>query len=168
VNVSARSLSNPQFPDFVSACLERHGVSSEHLIIEVTETALITQPACAIEILTSLAERGIRVSLDDFGCGQTSLNSLASLPLHELKIDRSFVSDMLVNSAHGAIVRSIVDLGHDLAFRVVAEGVETEAVLRALEDSGCDDAQGYFLALPMPADQLARWFEDLRAHSLSG
>jgi EAL domain-containing protein (putative c-di-GMP-specific phosphodiesterase class I) len=151
----------------VSACLVRHGVPCERLIVEVTETALITDPPRAIEILTSLSDRGIRVSLDDFGCGQTSLTYLAALPLHELKIDRSFVSDMLVNSAHGAIVRSIVDLGHDLSFRVVAEGVETEAVLHTLEQAGCDDAQGYFLAMPMPADELRLWFHNLSAPSRS-
>ena len=100
------------------------------------------------------------MSIDDLGCGQTSLSYLSSLPIHELKIDKSFVLDMLEDPTHGAIVRSIVDLGHNLALRVVAEGVETSSVLDQLRLTRCDVALGFLLARPMPAAQLLEWLGD--------
>ena len=102
----------------------------------------------------------MRISIDDFGQGQTSLGYLSNLPVHELKIDKSFVCDMLTNPAHSAIVRSIVDLGHNLHMRVVGEGVETDAVLLGLREAGCDVAQGFLLARPMPFKKLERWLVD--------
>jgi EAL domain-containing protein (putative c-di-GMP-specific phosphodiesterase class I) len=99
----------------------------------------------------------VGISIDDFGQGQTSLSHLAALPIDELKIDMSFVTDMLGSPAHAAIVRSVVDLGHNLGLRVVAEGVETAEVHRALATYGCDVAQGYFIARPMPMPALAEW-----------
>ena len=102
----------------------------------------------------------MRVSIDDFGQGQTSLGYLSNLPVHELKIDKSFVGDMLTNPAHSAIVRSIVDLGHNLDMRVVAEGVETDAVLLGLREAGCDVAQGFLIARPMPFKKLEAWLRD--------
>ena len=110
-------------------------------------------------MLTELAQAGVRISLDDFGRGQTSLGYLSALPVHELKIDRSFVTDMCVNVAHAAIVRSIIDLGHNLSMRVVAEGIETDEVLDVLRGVGCDLAQGFLLARPMPASTLDHWLE---------
>jgi diguanylate cyclase (GGDEF)-like protein len=157
VNVSARSIVRQDFAREVIEALERHDVPPERLIVEVTETALLIDPARAAEVLARLADAGVTVSLDDFGQGQTSLGYLSRLPVQELKIDRSFVTDMHENPAHAAIVRSIVDLGHNLAMRVVAEGIETEAVLETLRDCGCDVAQGFFLARPMPADRLEAW-----------
>jgi len=103
------------------------------------------------------------VSLDDFGVGQTSLGYLSSLPVDELKIDKSFVTDMLENHSHAAIVRSVVELGHNLSLRVVAEGVETLEVLESLRDSGCDMAQGFYFARPMPADALRIWLSTFRS-----
>jgi EAL domain-containing protein (putative c-di-GMP-specific phosphodiesterase class I) len=117
----------------------------------------LTDPARAAVVLAKLAASGVHVSIDDFGRGQTSLGYLSALPVHELKIDKSFVLDMADNAAHAAIVRSIVELGHNLGLRVVAEGVETEQVLVRLRDAGCDIAQGYFLARPMPATLLRDW-----------
>ncbi len=115
------------------------------------------RPDPSRRVLAELDAIGVRVSLDDFGIGQTSLGYLSSLPVHELKIDKSFVMDMLANPAHAAIVRSIVDLGHNLSLQVVGEGVETDAVFATLREAGCDLAQGYLLARPMPADQLRAW-----------
>ena len=157
VNVSARNLAQPDFARRVVSTLERLGMAPERLIIEITETALLTDPRRAALVLAELASAGVKVSLDDFGQGQTSLGYLSALPVHELKIDKTFVSDMIVNPAHAAIVRSIVELGHNLSLRVVAEGVETGDVLTTLRDSGCDVAQGYLLARPMPGDKLNRW-----------
>jgi EAL domain-containing protein (putative c-di-GMP-specific phosphodiesterase class I) len=108
-------------------------------------------------VLVQLARAGVAVSIDDFGVGQTSLGYLSSLPLEELKIDRSFVADIPSNHAHLAIVRSIVDLGHNLGFRVVAEGVETDEVLTALGEAHCDLAQGFLIARPMTLSNLITW-----------
>ncbi|MBV9411177.1 MAG: EAL domain-containing protein, partial [Acidimicrobiia bacterium] len=138
VNVSARSLSKPDFARRVQDALERADVPPTRLIIEITETALITDPERARGSLAKLDAHGVQVSIDDFGQGQTSLGYLSDLPVHELKIDKSFVFDMLTEPAHAAIVRSIVDLGHNLHMRVVAEGVETDAVLLGLREAGCD------------------------------
>ena len=117
VNVSARTLGRARFAEQVIAVLAELGVPPERLIIEITETALLTDPPRAAAVLAQLDAVGVRVSLDDFGIGQTSLGYLSSLPVHELKIDKSFVMDMLANPAHAAIVRSIVDLGHNLSCR---------------------------------------------------
>jgi diguanylate cyclase (GGDEF)-like protein len=157
VNVSARNLARADFAEQVAQTLDRIGVPASRLVVEITETALLTDPIRAASVLTELAAAGVTVSLDDFGCGQTSLGYLAALPVHELKIDRSFVTDMMTVPAHDAIVRSIIDLGHNLGLRVVAEGVETGGVLLRLRAAGCDVAQGYLLARPMPIGQLANW-----------
>jgi diguanylate cyclase len=163
VNVSARSIGRSAFADEVIAALERTGVPAERLIIEVTETALLTDPDRAAAVLAKLASAGVRISLDDFGRGQTSLAYLSALPINELKVDRSFVADMRENAAHAAIVRSIVDLGHNLLLRVVGEGVETDAVLTELRDCGCDLAQGFLLAEPMPISELRSFTQPAEA-----
>jgi diguanylate cyclase (GGDEF)-like protein len=163
VNVSARNLADADFGTRVVDLLRQAGVAPQRLIIEITETALLADPARAAAILIDLDMAGVKVSIDDFGKGQTSLGYLSQLRVHELKIDRTFVSDMLVNRAHAAIVRSIVDLGHNLALRVVGEGVETEDVLRGLREAGCDVAQGYLLARPMPLAQLRQWLSGSEA-----
>jgi diguanylate cyclase (GGDEF)-like protein len=157
VNVSARSIGRPDFARRVIQALRDTGASPERLIIEVTETALLIDPARAARALSELAEAGVSVSLDDFGRGQTSLGYLSALPLQELKIDRSFVTDMRENPAHAAIVRSVIDLGHNLSMRVVAEGIETADVLATLREYNCDLAQGFLLARPMPVSSLAHW-----------
>jgi diguanylate cyclase (GGDEF)-like protein len=157
VNVSARNLVHANFADEVLAALSRHAVSPDRLAIEITETALVADLQRAELSLRRLAAAGIRISVDDFGRGQTSLSHLASLPLHEVKIDKTFVTDMCEVESHAAIVRSVIDLAHNLGFEVVAEGVETESVLEALRTAGCDIAQGYHIARPMPAERLEEW-----------
>jgi len=157
VNVSARNLVHASFADQVLAALVRHSISPDRLAIEVTETALVADLQRAELSLRRLAAAGVRISVDDFGRGQTSLSHLSTLPLHEVKIDRSFVTDMSEVHSHAAIVRSVIDLAHNLGFEVVAEGVETASVLDALREAGCDIAQGFHIARPMPADQLEEW-----------
>jgi diguanylate cyclase (GGDEF)-like protein len=157
VNVSARNLAHPDFGRRVVERLRTLGVAARRLILEITETALLTDPARTAAVLGELDAYGVKVSLDDFGCGQTSLGYLSALRVHELKIDKGFVGDMLVNPAHEAIVRSIVDLGHNLALRVVGEGVETDDVLRGLRGTGCDVVQGFLTGRPMPLDNLRQW-----------
>jgi diguanylate cyclase len=161
VNVSARSIVRESLASEVIEALVELEMPAERLIVEVTETALLTEPERAAAVLARLAEAGVRVSLDDFGCGQTSLGYLSALPLHELKIDRSFVAGMLENAAHEAIVRSIVELGHNLALRVVGEGIESDAMLLSLRGSGCDVAQGFLVARPMPVDKLEEWLDPI-------
>ena len=157
VNVSARNLADTRFAERVLERLRQRGVEPERLIVEITETALLDDPAGAAEVLAQLHASGVRVSIDDFGQGNTSLAYLATLPVDELKIDRSFVADMLTNDAHSAIVRSIIELAHNLFVRVVAEGVETAEVLDSLREMRCDIAQGYVLARPLPLDVLCAW-----------
>jgi diguanylate cyclase (GGDEF)-like protein len=167
VNVSARNFSRPDFADRVVRILQTVGVPPNRLTIEITETALLTDPVRAAIALSQLDAFGVQVSLDDFGTGQTSLQYLTSLPIDELKIDMGFVTDMLENPSHAAIVRAIIELGHNLGLRVVAEGIETRDVFRALHESGCDVAQGFLLARPMPAGDLPRFFAAVADISLS-
>jgi diguanylate cyclase (GGDEF)-like protein len=157
VNVSARSLNRASFASQVVDALSSEGMTASRLTIEITETALLVDPQRAVAVLADVKEAGVKVSLDDFGIGQTSLGYLSSLPVDELKIDKSFVMDMLEDRAHAAIVRSIVELGHNLSFSVVAEGVETAEVLESLRSTGCDKAQGFYFARPMAIDSLRVW-----------
>jgi diguanylate cyclase (GGDEF)-like protein len=160
VNVSARNLSQGTFAGEVLEILGETGLAPERLIVEVTETALMADPLGAAAVLRELSAAGVSVSLDDFGRGQTSLAYLSALPLDELKVDRSFVGDLVDNPAHSAIVRSIIDLGHNLGLQVVAEGVETDQALAELRSAECDVAQGYFLARPMPFERLGSWLSE--------
>ncbi len=168
VNVSARNLGRPGFAEQMVAALDESGIPPHQLSVEITETALLTDPARAATVLARLRAVGVPISIDDFGTGQTSLGYLSTLPISELKIDRSFIADMLDSPAHAAIVRSIVDLGHNLGFRVVGEGVEDETVLTGLAATGCDVAQGYLIARPMPAEQVTGWLERARSQSTVG
>jgi diguanylate cyclase (GGDEF)-like protein len=161
VNVSARNLARADFAQRVVGILADVGMPAERLVLEITETALLTDPVRAALVLAELAAAGVQISLDDFGCGQTSLGYLSALPLHELKIDKSFVTDMTMHKGHDAIVRSVIDLGHNLGLRVVAEGVETTSVLLRLRATGCDVVQGFLLARPMAIGQLTRWLAAL-------
>jgi diguanylate cyclase (GGDEF)-like protein len=163
VNVSARNLCHHAFAARVQAALAANRVPAGSLIVEITETALLTDIERATDNLVRLAAMGVSVSIDDFGRGQTSLGYLARLPLHELKIDRSFVTDLLDNGAHAAIVRSVVELSHNLGLVVVAEGVEDESTLVWLREMSCDLAQGFVLARPMPADEIAPWLAEREA-----
>jgi diguanylate cyclase (GGDEF)-like protein len=157
VNVSARNLGSADFASKIVVALDAADVAPHRLFIEVTETALMTDPIRAAAVLGELDRAGVRLSIDDFGSGQTSLGYLSTLPIHELKIDRSFITDMLEDHGHAAIVHSIVDLGHNLGFSVVGEGVETRAVLEELVSVGCDVAQGYLFTRPVPVEALVPW-----------
>jgi EAL domain-containing protein (putative c-di-GMP-specific phosphodiesterase class I) len=137
--------------------LAEHGVAPQRLEVEITETALIADPRRARAQLRLLRDHGVRVSLDDFGQGYTSLAQLGSLPLAELKIDRSFVAGMLTNANDRAIVSTVIDLGHKFGLQVVAEGAESADILGALVALGCDAAQGFALAPALPSDDLTTW-----------
>src|SRR5205085_10055430 len=162
VNLSPRSLGDPNLPDKIGELLRRYPGSSERLLVEITESALIADPLRAARILERLQALGIMVALDDFGRGYTSLAFLGSLPLQQIKIDRSFVTDLTTNPQHAAIVRSTISLAHDLDLEVVAEGVETAAAERLLKQLGCDLAQGFFYTPALPVAELERWLEARR------
>jgi diguanylate cyclase (GGDEF)-like protein len=155
VNVSARNLVRHGFADEVLGALAAFEVPAGRLTVELTETALLTDPSRASAALRDLASAGVRTSIDDFGAGQTSLGYLATLPVHELKIDRAFVQRMDSEPRSAAIARSIIELGHNLGLEVVAEGVESEGVMTLLAEAGCDLVQGYFLARPAEESAMA-------------
>ena len=154
VNLSARNLVDHGLPDLVAGRLAAHGVDPRRLEVEVTETNAMTDPARAAEVLRRLAALGVSVSVDDYGTGYSSLSYLRSLPVDTLKIDRSFVTPMLADEGSAVIVRSTIELAHNLGLRVVAEGVEDEATREALAMLGCHQAQGYYLSRPVPAADL--------------
>jgi len=160
VNVCARDLYDRDFADFLRERLDHHNVPPRALMIEVTESVLMADPARAATTLLSLADVGVGVSLDDFGTGYSSLVHLKRLPVSEVKIDRSFVLRMDVNEDDAAIVRSIIDLASALGLRVVAEGVETQEAWDRLSVYGCDAAQGWYLAKAMPADAVTGWLNN--------
>jgi diguanylate cyclase (GGDEF)-like protein len=154
VNLSARNLLDAQLPQRIAELLERHRIEPDRLIVEVTESAAMADPRRAVAVLASLRATGIGVSVDDFGTGNASIEYLANLPATEIKIDRSFITDILEDPRAEAIVRSTIDLARHLELNVVAEGIETEAVLHHLISLGCDTGQGYLILRPQPADAL--------------
>ncbi len=168
VNVSARNLLESDLVDVVTDLLRTYGVPASCLVLEVTESAVMADPDKATEVLTRLHALGIAVALDDFGAGYTSLAQLRNLPLHELKIDRQFVTDMATRSDDEMIVRSIVELGHNLGLKLVAEGVEDAASAERLMASGCESAQGYHFARPIPSAALPEWLAAQRAGTYAG
>ncbi len=157
VNLSARNLLDPTLPDMLASMLVTCQVSADCLMLEVTESAVMLQPERALQILTRLHEMGASLSVDDFGTGYSSLAYLTKLPVCELKIDQSFVFGMVKNENDAIIVRSTIDLAHNLGLKVVAEGVEDPETLQLLTILGCDTAQGYLFARPMPPEDFSRW-----------
>ncbi len=160
VNLSRRSLLDPNFVDDVTSILASCRVPHEHLLLEITESSIIADPVRAAEVCQRLNDLGIGLSLDDFGAGYSSLGYLKRLPVQEIKIDKSFILGMTEDENDEVIVRSTIDLARNLGLRVVAEGVETRAVWDTLQRLGCDLAQGFFLGRPMPAKHVAAWFRE--------
>ena len=154
VNISTRCLLDPAFPDQVAGQLATWQVPADLLVLEITESAVMADPARALDVLRGLHTLGVGLAVDDFGTGYSSMAYLKELPVDELKIDRSFVSQMAISASDAVIVRSTIDLGHNLGLRVVAEGVETQHAWEQLSELGCDIAQGYYLGRPMPAADL--------------
>jgi diguanylate cyclase (GGDEF)-like protein len=157
VNVSAATLLDEGWATDLGAALVRHGVPASRLRIEITEDTLMADPERALRVVEDLVATGIGVSIDDFGTGYSSLGLLKHLPVDELKIDRAFVHDLLHDEADAAIVQSVVDLGRRLGLRTVAEGIEDEETLECLAAYGVTLAQGFHIARPLPADELARF-----------
>jgi len=160
VNVSVRNLLDPDLSDEIARLLDRTGVPASMLVLEITESSVMSDPARTIGVLQRLAGMGIGVSVDDFGTGYSSLSYLSRLPVDEIKIDKSFVQGMLRDRNDSVIVETIVDLGASLGLRVVAEGVEDAATWDRLADLGCAMAQGYHLSRPIAATALTKWLAE--------
>ncbi len=157
VNLSAHDLYDPGLIDRIRSLFSTWGIAPELIQFELTESALMTDPAEALDTLVRLKRLAVQLFIDDFGTGYSSLSYLQKLPVDAVKIDQSFVKPMAENSDSMVIVCSTIELGHNLGLKVVAEGVETQAVWEHLAALGCDVAQGYLISMPMPAEQFQEW-----------
>lgn len=160
VNVSARSFQNPRLLEKIQWALNESGVAGEYLEIEITEATLMQDVERATEVLNRLSDSGVTIAIDDFGTGYSSLSYLKRLPIHTLKIDQSFIMDVAFDQQDVAIVRSIIDLGHNLGYKVVAEGVENSMAWDMLNALGCDTAQGFHISRPLPEANFSSWLAD--------
>jgi EAL domain-containing protein (putative c-di-GMP-specific phosphodiesterase class I) len=157
VNLSARSLLDADLVDDIARALAGSGVHARKLVLEITETSVMSDAEYAMRVLQRLSSMGVTLAIDDFGTGYSSLAYLKRLPVDEVKIDKSFVLNMEHDDNDAVIVRSIIDLARNLGLRVVAEGVETTTSWDALRDMGCDIAQGYVISRPLPTEQFEVW-----------
>jgi len=157
VNLSAQDLRDPRLLDRIGGLFATWAVPPHLIQFELTESALMEDPVGSLETMVRLKKLGVELFIDDFGIGYSSLSYLQKLPVDALKIDQSFVVSMLTNASSATIVRSTIELGHNLGMRVVAEGVESELLWNGLRDLGCDTAQGYFVGKPIPAEQFPAW-----------
>jgi diguanylate cyclase (GGDEF)-like protein len=157
VNISSEDIGDARFDSRVAALLSRHQLPPSLLTLELTETGFIEDPARAVQMLDAIAALGVGLSIDDFGTGYSSLSHLARMPVDEMKIDRSFLQSLESDPEFATVVRSAIDMGHGLGLKVVAEGIETQAVANTLREFGCDIAQGFFYAKPMPLEAFAAW-----------
>ena len=163
VNLTIPDLLELELPDRIAALLEEKGVRPDRLELEITESTILADPFRVRVVLNRLNEMGIRLAIDDFGTGYSSLAYLRNLPVHAIKIDRSFVMGMSEDASDATIVRSTIDLAHNLGLEVVAEGVESQEVWDALRAQGCSLAQGYFIAKPAPPEDLAALLDERAA-----
>ncbi len=168
VNLSARNISDPQLPDRVARAIARIGLPADRVILEITESSVMGDPAQTLPVLHKLRDLGVCLSLDDFGTGYSSLSYLQRLPVGEVKIDRSFVMGLSGEnrSSTRALIRTITGLGADLNLRIVAEGVEDQATLDELRDLGCDVAQGYHISRPLAGPDLRTWLSRASTENL--
>ena len=157
VNLSSRDLTDEYLPYHVLQILKDNNVRPEKLTLEVTESSIMQDLARAVLVLECLRDIGVKISIDDFGSGHSSLSQLKNIPVHELKIDKSFVKNICSDEQDEAIVRATVELAHSMKLEVVAEGIEDEDTMRRIATLGCEVAQGYFLSKPAPAEELDEW-----------
>ncbi len=161
VNLSVRTLHDERLPDTLAWLLRRYAIAPERVTLEITETVLMADPAQALAVLTRLPALGLRVAIDDFGTGYSSLRYLKEVPVDAVKIDKSFVRQMgaIEATKDTAIVRSVIELGHNLGLLVVAEGIEDRETWEQIRALGGDVAQGYYMSRPLPLPALDRWLE---------
>lgn len=159
LNLSVRSLQDRQLPGQIQRLVDKHGVNPDRIILEITESAIMSDPMSARRVMRRLSNMGFQLSIDDFGTGYSSLAYLKQLPVDEIKIDKSFVTRMDQDENDAVIVRATIDLAHNLGLKVVAEGVENPDVWGLLQILGCDCAQGYFIHKPLAPKELADWID---------
>ena len=157
VNISPNNLREPEFPLFVQRLMTSYHQHAGKIILEVTETSMMQDPVNSLRALRSLDFTGIPLSIDDFGSGYSSLSYIKRLPASEIKIDRSLISDLEFQADDRVIVKTTINMCHDLGYTVVAEGVEDESTLRLLREMNCDMVQGYVMTPPLPFDDFVRW-----------
>jgi EAL domain-containing protein (putative c-di-GMP-specific phosphodiesterase class I) len=163
VNLSAAELGDPHIVDTIRQALERKGMLPQELKIELTETVIIEDRATVGDVLEKLSALGIAIALDDFGTGYAGLDYLKSLPISCLKIDKTFVQEMATSLRSHEIVQSSINLAWSIGLSTIAEGIEDEDTARRLKDLGCNIAQGYYFARPMPAGAVAAWLKQAQA-----
>jgi EAL domain-containing protein (putative c-di-GMP-specific phosphodiesterase class I) len=162
VNLSPLNLQSSRLPEQIDGLLTSSGISPSQLELELTESAIMANPKQAAEILASMKQMGLLITVDDFGTGYSSLAHLHKLPIDAIKIDKSFVMKMATETQDAVIVRSMIHLAHNLNLKVVAEGVENRQTMDMLRTMGCDMAQGYHISHPRPAEELPRRLQDWR------
>src|SRR3972149_367867 len=156
-NLSVRNLQDTELPAQIDELLKKWDVSPGLLELEITESVIMSNPEVSMETLRQLSAMGIRLSIDDFGTGHSSLSYLKKLPINEIKIDKSFIKGLGTNNSDEMIVQATIELAHNLGFTVVAEGIESQAILERLKHLGCNVAQGYFISHPIPWEDLNKW-----------
>lgn len=157
INLSQKLLTKLSLPDELLAIAKGYEVNPQHIIFEITETAAIEQEKYAMDVLARIRLKGFMLAIDDFGIGYSSLQELYQMPFNELKIDRSFIRNLDTDRAARIIINSIIELAHNLNMQVVAEGVETETLLKILTELKCDVAQGYYFSRPLASEELKQW-----------
>ncbi len=160
VNLSVKDLHDPELPDLIAGVAVSTSIEPHWIILEITESSIMTDPELTLDIIGRLNKMGYQLSIDDFGTGYSSLAYLKKMPLSELKIDRSFVQDILTSENDDVIVNATVNLAHNLGFHVTAEGVESEEILAKLKTYGCDIAQGYYLSRPITVTDFEQWMKN--------
>ena len=165
INVSARQLINDELLAIVTAALNSSGADPRNIILEITESAVTHERDKAGQVLQALKALGLQLAIDDFGTGYASLANLKALPVDHVKIDQSFIRDLVTDPGDAAITRGVIAMAHGMQLSVLAEGVENEAQLDFLRACHCDEVQGYYLAHAMPAEDLVRWVNDRKAQA---
>ena len=160
VNISAMNLRETHFVRSIDNTLKEADISPEMLTLEITESAIMSDPDQALRALQALSTLGVRLSIDDFGTGHSSLSYIKKLPVNEIKIDRSFVMEMDAIKDDAVIVSTTLNMCHSLGLKVVAEGIESQSVFQTLQQLDCDYAQGYFLTKPLPQNELLNWLDE--------
>ncbi len=166
LNISAENITSLTLPEQLSAMLKTQNMETSMITLEITESSLMGELVTSLDILTRLRMKGFALSIDDFGTGYSSLSQLHRIPFTELKVDQSFVMQMDQDEEARAIVKTCIMLGHELNMTVVAEGIENAQIYRQLKLLGCNIAQGYYIAKPMPADQFKQWLSQFDASAL--
>lgn len=164
VNISAENLKEPDFFEFICATIQTNNVPENKVTLEVTESAVVDNPESAIKLLQRFKDKGIKISIDDYGTGYSSLAQLKQLPVHELKIDKSFVQHLQEDEDDRIIVRSTIELAHNMGLSVVAEGIEDDFALRWLTKHGCELGQGYYISRPKSTNDFTVWIKEQKTN----